>query len=284
MKEEDVKHGALKENKLVTKIKRALRPKHHALGGAPVPFDWTVGVETNCKIKNQGQSESCGGQSGGKWVEVAVPKQLEVPQAEVSAKSIYSQGFYPNGGGMYESSLTNIISNGQYALEADVPSYDTSGNPLTEEQYRDTSWGKAFSNKKWVKVTVNIDKQSIAEAINSTGGVIWRIEGQNGNIPSWTSSTPVPPLQSNPNALWGHYMCVTGAKSSYPKPIRADQSWGDGIGDQGRQYFDDDYIKSGYITDAFTFVPQVVFDNKNIPLMQRILARMQSLYSSLFGG
>lgn len=278
-KEEQFSHGGLRQGWLITKIKRALRPKHHKLGMSSAPFDWTIGIEHNCKIKNQGQSESCGGQAGARWLEIA----LSMP--EMSAKAIYSQGYYYPSGGMSKASLENQIAAGINLPESVVPSYDAAGNPLSESMYRELSWKTpamtAGSYENIIPITVAIDKESIAQAMKSTGGVIMLIEGQNGNPASWDTAAPEPPVKSNPNEIWDHYMTFTGAKSAYQKPLRADQSWGEGIGDAGRQYFGDDYLTSGHITDCFTFIPKSAFKDSRIPLMQQLLALMQQLYNNL---
>lgn len=276
--EEQLHHGGKREHRLMTKIKRALRPKHHKLGMASAPFDWTAGVEHNCKIKDQGQSESCGGQAGARWLEIAE----DTP--EQSAKAIYSQGYYPPTGGMAKTTLESIISTGITQLEVIVPSYDASGNPLSESMYRDMSWKTDSLIRPLadlIPVTVNIDKESIAQAIRDTGSVLMLIEGQNGNPASWVSICPQPPLKSNPSAIWAHYMCITGAKNSYPKPIRADQSWGTSYGDNGRQYFGDDYLQSGYITDCFTFVRRQTMQDPRIPILQQLLKLYQQLLINL---
>lgn len=269
--EQELHHGGKRQNRLLTKLKRLLRPKHHKIAGSGIPFDWTAGYSVDCRIKDQGQSDSCGGQAGSRWIEIALASP------EISAKSVYSQG-YASGGGMSKASLENVICNRQLALESDVSSYDAYRNPISETMMRDYSWimiAKKMALLGYIPVTVNIDQESIAQAGRDTGSVIILIEGQNGNPESWTGLTPQPPLKSNPSAIWAHWLCLTGFKASYPKPLRADQSWGLEIGDKGRQYFGSDYLASGYITDAFTFVPAGQAYDPSNGLIQRLLALLQ---------
>lgn len=274
-KESDLRHGGIKQHWLLAKIRRALRPKHHKIGKAYVPFDWAAGYEVNLEIGDQGQSDSCGGQAGSKWAEI------RMKQGRISAKAVYSQG-YAQGGGMAKASLENVMCNRPLALESQVPSYDPAGNPLSESAYEDKSWmGKAVAMPPLglIPVTVGIDKESIAQAIRDTGSVIMLVEGQDGNDPGWLSSAPVPPRKSNPGAIWSHYMAASGANASYPKPVRFDQSWGAAVGDQGRQYFGDDYLSSGYITDVFTFMPKESMTQQKIGIIQRLLVLYQQLLS-----
>lgn len=282
MKETDFGRGGKRQNRILSKIRRKLRPKFHKVAMASIPFDWNVGVEHNYKIKNQGQSESCGGQAGARWLEISLPSS-----SEVSAKSIYSQGYYSPSGGMSEESLKNCISNFLSQPENVVSSYDAYGNPLSESMYRDLSWKTSSmvrSYGNFIPLTVNIDKESIAQAIRDTGGVIMLIEGQNGNPRSFISSTPQPPVKTNPNPIWAHWMCFTGAKASYPKPLRTDQSWGEEVGDKGRQYFDEEYLNSGYITDCFTFVHKDSMTDPRIPILQKLLQLYQQLLTAVTAG
>jgi len=107
-----------------------------------------------------------------------------------------------------------------------------------------------------IPITVDITMESIAEAIRDHGFTIWVIEGQNGNQPGWLSAYPNTPQAGNPNEIWEHFMCQKGAKTvNGLQQINSFQSWGASVGDNGRQYFHQNYIDSGHIRDVFTFVP-----------------------------
>lgn len=279
MEESALRYGAKRGTRIMAKIRRALRPKHHRTGKSSAPFDWAKGYDCEAKagklrIKDQGQSDSCGGQAGSRWLEIALASA-----PEQSAKAIYSQGFDPEGG-MTVASLENVVCSLVSEPESIIPSYDASGSPLDEAQYRDLSWktpsmARAFQD--FIPVTVALDKEAVAEAMRDTGAVIMMIEGQNGNSQSWTGPAPQIPSESNPNGIWTHYMCSKAASASFPKPIAFYQSWGTSVGDGGIQYFGDDYFKSGRVLDVFTFRPKGSIAGQRISLTQRLLVMYQSL-------
>lgn len=267
-------HGGIRENILSTNIRRLMRPKHEKLGNSPAPFDWVKGVERDFRRKDQGTNFSCGFQSGSRWLQIFLQGN-----PDISAKGGYSQG-YAAGGGMSKASLESVMCRFPCPLESEVPSYDASGAPLSESMMREQSWKTdSFSRsfQDFVPVTVRLDKESIAQAIRDTGGVILLIGGQNGNPRDWRSACPQPPSASNRNEVWWHYLCLTGAKASYPKPLRADQSWGESVGDRGWQYFDEEYLDSGYVTDAFTFIPKGTLADQKKDIMQKLLVLCQRM-------
>lgn len=239
MKESDFGKGAIKQHPLKIKLRRVLRPK---FGGAITPYDWTKVLDCEqilgrkLNIKNQNGSESCGGQAKSRWLEIVgkLPEQ--------SAKSIYSKIFI-QGGGAY---LTDLEKDLGYTSEALVPSYEN-GNPPSETFMEDVSWNTPLSTSGWHSVTVNIDRDSIANAVRDTGAVIFLIEGSNNG--TWLSPRPQPPKKGE--ITWFHFMCSKGTTAN--KEIAMYQSWGN-VGDNGVQYFGD-YIDSGYLHDVFTFVP-----------------------------
>lgn len=235
------------------RLNRLARPK---LGKSGIPFDWSRGYDVEDKIgqipiKDQGQSDSCGGQAKAYWLGIYFALQGQ-PYVEQSAKSIYSRIDYPQGGTTVPALEKDLGSTD----ESLVPSYQN-GQPPTEPWMIDNIWQASelvntMAKRGFVAKSVNIDMESIAEAIRDYGGVIWEIEGQNNG--TWLSSTPQPPISSA--NLWSHFMCAKAAYSITEsiKGIEALQSWGKNIGLNGIQTFTDNYINSGYIVDCFTFV------------------------------
>lgn len=236
-------HGG-KRSFLGRTIRRAIRP---SVGKSGIPFDWSIGVSKHpAAIKNQGQSSSCGGQAKSYWYEVVLGLIAQ------SAKSIYSPIVYPGGGTTVPALERDLGS----VDETIVPSYQNGETP-TEAFMEDTSWKNsetlknAMSKLGWTAVSVGIDIESIAEAIRDHGAIIWEIQGQNNG--TWLSNSPLPPV-GNKN-LWQHFMCVPSAKlRNGIKTLAALQSWGESVGDNGIQYFTEQYIDSGYILDCFTFI------------------------------
>jgi C1A family cysteine protease len=180
-----------------------------------------------------------------------------VQEGSVSAKSVYAPIAYPGGGTTINSLQTQIGARGGN-LEVLVPSYDAYGNPLTEAMFIEKSWKTEFTiadairRAGYVPIRVKVDIDSIAQAIQQYGAVIWEIQGHNNG--TWLSSDPIPPSNSNPNEIWTHFMCSKGAlvRDSL-KTIAMFNSWGTSVGDNGVQYFTQQYIDSGYILDVFTF-------------------------------
>lgn len=250
--------GARPINPLRRKVKKLLRQKV-AKGFS---FDWTKGYDVRdtigqIKIKNQGTNFSCGGQSGSYFI--YVQRQLQgIKEGEVSAKSIYSPIVYP-GGGTTIDMLEKQIAGAGANLENDVKSYDAYGNPQPEYMISDKSWITpslmidALKRAGYVPYDIKDDIDSVANAIEVYGAIIWEIVGQNNG--TWLSAYPQPPVKTNKNEKWHHFMCGIGAKMiNGKKTIIALQSMGEEYGDHGIQYFTEDYFNSGYIADAFTFI------------------------------
>lgn len=227
--------------------------KWKKIAKASIPFDWsTAPNESNnflpeiLKIKDQGQSDSCGGQAGSYLSEILIYHRdgNYVPQ---SAKSLYSLTAYPGGGTTMRDVLSTICNRG-VNLESDIPSY-----PNTETNLTDKSWvnpintSEAGTRRGLNYAFVNPDIQSVAQAIRDAKAVIWREEGYNNG--TWLSPMPIPP--SNSKNLWSHF--ETGMKPVWyngKKAIKTPNSWGEDVGIKGYQYITEDYFKSGHIKEV----------------------------------
>lgn len=290
-------HGGIRNfsSKIKTKARRFIRPK---LGMATIPFNWDLGFHIQEKIgvipkKNQGKSSSCGGQAKSYWLGVINSIITGQPYSEQSAKSIYSPISYPNGG-----TTVPALERDLGALdESLLPSYLQSGQLPDEIWMTDKSWRTdsniklAMNKAGWLAISVNIDMESIAEAIRDYGAIVWEVTGQNNG--TWLSNNPKPPEKSNTNPKWNHFMCSEGAGIwNFKESIDMFQSWGNEVGDQGIQHFTDDYINSGYIIDCFTFVkkkPKFIFNNdlkygdknNDVLELQKRLGVMQTGYFGL---
>lgn len=278
-------HGAIKTNRLVAKIRHIKRP----LARASSPFNWTLGFDVEKKTgpitrKNQGSNDSCGGQAGSYFLEVQ--RRLQgLTEVECSAKSVYAPIAYPGGGTTVKDLETQVGARGAN-LESQVPSYDTQGNPLSEYLMEDSSWqtptfiADAAKRAGYLPVSVSIDMDSIAWAIQTYGGVIWEIQGQNNG--TWLSSYPVPPSKQNPNEIWAHFMCGKSATQvDGVNQLGFFESYGPDIGDGGLQYFRQDYLDSGYIVDVFTFVPAAQIEP--LPTNTSVWASIINYFRSLWG-
>ena len=251
-------HGG-KVNYVKTKLRRLGRHiRGRRIGRSSIPFDWTKPIPMpNDPIKNQGQSSSCGRQSGA-YAQRILLRQQGYDKGEISAKAGYGR-YAAYGGGMTLDAVETCIGAYGAALESEVSSYDINGVPLTEAAYLDQSYetpallANMTQRAGFKAYNVDINKEAMAEAIRDNGNILILIYGQNGNQPrNWLTPRPSPPVKTNPQELWAHYMCGAGTTTS---EIAFFQSWGQNVGDNGKQYFGDDYIDSGYIVDCITFVP-----------------------------
>jgi len=248
---------------LKRKWKRLFRPK---LARSGVPFNWAVDpavIQTRLttlgpiKIKNQYQSDSCGGQAGSYFLGITEAIKNGTQYSEVSAKSIYAPIAYP-GGGTTDTALQSQIMNKGALSEALVPSYTPQGT-TTEAWMTDTSFETppnqiiALADAGWVEVTVDNNIDAIAEAIRDYGATMWHIQG-NFYDQRWLGIRP--PLPGPGVSLGGHFMCQHNVGEN---TIISLQSWGAGVGQNGTQIFtDQDFIGSKYLVDIFTFAPKTV--------------------------
>jgi hypothetical protein len=254
-------HGAKRSNPVSHWIRNHRREQ---AGKATTPPNWAAGYDSlslisPVTIKNQFQSFSCGGQAASYALEI-VEKLANNQEGAISAKSVYAP-IAVSGGGTYVTSLQNQIKAAGASLEATVPSYRPNGT--TDEPFMTDQTAlnlkDALTRSGYTIVNVPITMDGIASAIQQYGAVIWEISGQNGQVPSWTSATPQPPSTSNPNEIWNHFMCCVGfgQPPGYQR-IKALQSWGTAVGENGIQYFTANYINSGYVRDVFAFYKTVV--------------------------
>lgn len=271
--------GAIRHSNLYHKIARALRPKFHKSHLAGGGIDWVKGYDCGqMVIKDQGNSFSCGGQAGAYWRENQI-RLLNNEYIPLSAKSIYSLVAYPQGG-TTGSSLSAQLCLFGVNTEKDVPSYQPDGTPMTELQYTDKSWLTpilkldAATRANLVKVSVKHTTDDIAQAVFSSGGVIWQIDGEDGH--AWLGTDPTIP-NNNGQEDWSHFMFSGGFLTrNNRQTIKSTNSWGQNIGDKGQQYFNDDYIKSPYLVDCFTFLPRSAFTATGTPL-QWLLVMFQNM-------
>ena len=128
------------------------------VGSASPPFNWNVGYDIEkelgfpIKTKNQGQSLSCGGQAFSYYGEVL--EALNTANYEPrSAKFLYAQTFYPNGGSTARDNASIAIKQG-WAKETILPSYENGLTPseafvtkvsdITDAVRQDASTAKGY--------------------------------------------------------------------------------------------------------------------------------------------
>lgn len=266
MNENQFGHGARPINKVHRFLNRKMG--RQTVKGMSL-FDWNTGFDVRDKIgpitiKNQGTNDSCSGQAGSYFLEIQ-RKLQGIKESDLSAKSIYAPIAYPGGGTTIPYLETALATTGANFEQA-VPSYDSNGNPFPEAQMVDISWETvalsqdALTRAGYTPIDIPRDIDSVASAIQQYGAVIWEITGQNNG--TWTSSIPLAPNPGSQNPLWHHFMCAIGARMlGGKKVIVALQSMGSSWGDNGIQYFTEDYFNSGYIVDVFSFI----YDKQLVP-------------------
>jgi hypothetical protein len=248
-------HGA-RTSWLQRKAHRVFQTK---LARAEIPFDWITGFDIETKVgtipaKNQFQADSCGGEAGSYFIAAALAFLNGKQYFEQSAKSVYSPIWYP-GGGTTVPALEQQIANKGSLDESVLSSYFN--NTTTEAFMEDRSWMTlsnlqlAMAKAGWTAIPVTIEINAMAEAIRDYGGIIVEIQGQNNG--TWDSTHPNPPV--NNQNLWQHFLYFGKAITlNSLQVLGAFNSWGAGIGDNGKQYFTEEYVNSGYMLDVFTFV------------------------------
>jgi hypothetical protein len=235
-------------------------------GSAPI-FDWSKAVNIEARLadrignkcfsiktKNQQSSSSCGGQAGS--YHSSILEALTIGEyVEKSAKFIYSQNYLP-GGGMYMRDIqSTLISQGD-CNESILPSVDQSG--VCSELWMERSGDINSASRKqavfsrasaYASVFPNID--SVAAAVDNFNGVEMLVCGANNG--SWGSVEPVAP--SIKDDCWYHFVCGIGAQMvNGKKCIKIINSWGESIGDNGRQYITSDYFNAGGVKSVRTMV------------------------------
>lgn len=262
-KMENFKHGAVHRpiRRKIHRVWRKVTGKKLVKG---MGVDWNAGSRFRNKIsplpiKNQGQNYSCSGQAGSYFLKIQRMIQ-GINEGEISAKSIYDPIAYSGGGTTIKELMTQIAVKGAN-LEKDVSSYDQFHDPLTEVQIKNKSSQTpelikdALTRAGYTPYDIGDDIESVADAINTYGAVIFEITGQDGNNPNWRSATPQPPSKTNPGPYWYHFMCAYDFEidSNGKKRIIAIQSEGPSWGNNGVQYFYENYFTGKYL-DAFTFI------------------------------
>lgn len=248
--------------------------KYSRIGKSSKMFDWNIGfeIELTTLVKDQGNSSSCGGQAASYLAEV-LESLYKLEAKPRSAKYIYSQIYYPQGGTTIRD-IGNFLVKKGISLETIVSSYDN-GEPPSEPFMRDRSKnvnGDASASlcepSGYAFVDANID--SYAQAIRDNNGIIMECQGQNNG--TWLGTVPIPP--NNQVGTWDHFMVGLGAKLiNGKKAIKIRNSWGAECGENGYQWITEDFFKGGWVHEGLTIYAK---DAPHIDERQTVLV---SLYT-----
>lgn len=232
--------------------------------------EWIEGFdiekELNIKIpfKNQGSSLSCNGQAWAYYTAILNTAE-EKEYKEVSAKSIYSQIFLPQGGS-YLRDGGKLLFDWGALLESYLSSYQGTVAPL-ETFVRELSWknkkaddtAKVLQAKEYRMIS-DISIDTIARAIKYNHGVVGGLTGENNG--TWSSNEPKPPVNK---IEWGHalYFGKFGI-DKLGKYIATPNSWG--VRNQKDELHPDDWqkLRENYFNNINMFNPWVAVDKPNV--------------------
>ncbi|MDD4609449.1 MAG: hypothetical protein PHY71_04765 [Bacteroidaceae bacterium] len=189
---------------------------------------------------------------------------------ERSAKFLYSQCWL-NGGGSRARDLCKILKAQGDCREIFLPSYYKDGSPLSEADYQDTAsinniirndavGAKAIDYAYLDVLTID----TVAQATKANWGVVIGVTGDDNG--TWHSKFPTPPIKGE----WGHWLFVIGAKLiNGKKYIKVLNSWGEKIGENGKQWISEDYFNTickGYnaVWEAWTMVLNKTDEKRNL--------------------
>jgi hypothetical protein len=231
-------------------------------GQAGVPFNWTNGVDIESRLrlkfgynnfsiprKNQGVSGSCGSQMGSYYAGVLEAFTTGVYK-DKSARFIYAQKYLP-GGGMYMRDVFDTLVGSGDPDSVFLPDFTTEEEMQNGSDITELIRGQAQLTKAKSYASVNIDIDTIAQAVDAGNGAGLLVQGSNNG--TWHNTFPMFPKKGE--KIWGHFLYAEGAViMNGMKCIKVLNSWGPAIGDNGVQYLTEAYVKSGFVAACRTMI------------------------------
>jgi len=207
------------------------------------------------KVKDQGSSGSCVGQSFSYYSEIlnSIETQSKI---QLSARDVYSKIYLKESGAYLRDACKKLVSEG-ICLEMKVASYKA-GNPPTEDFMRkrndiskeDEEEGMTYWAKNYFTWNT-YDWEMLKKAIRIGNGAVI---GAFGNNPCWQEAKLEVPV-SVYACPWAHAIYCTGVvKIDGKEYIEFVNSWGDKWGDNGFGYLPKEYVEKGFIFNCWTIV------------------------------
>jgi hypothetical protein len=269
--------------------------QYHKLATASAPFDWSKGYDVEQELakvlnkpgfripaKDQKESFSCGGQAGSYYR--AGQEAFQTGNfTERSAKDIYSQIFYSEGGIMPRD-LPNLLCKAGNCQEQLIPSKQISGDVpewfMRERKQTEMTKNDALLAKTLNYASVSISMDSLAQAIRDNHGIVITVGGKDNG--TWRTAYPVPPASAR-DEEWAHFLYCFGAKMvNGKKMLMVKNSWGDQCGDHGTQYLGENYLP--HISNAYAiYDPDSPIINPERTWLDRLLTISYTLFLRLTG-
>lgn len=222
------------------------------VGKATISYDWTKTFDIETKVgvipsKDQGQSYSCGGQAWSYYAGVLKAIKDGTPYQDRSAKYVYAQTFVPGGGSDGRVNSTLCVNQGvsQETLCLSYENGQTPSEAFMERPLDITPQAKndALSDESSVYASIITNNiESVAQTIVANNGVVLGVIGQDNG--TWLSANPQKPTAYG----WAHWLYAGKIRMNNGiKQIGVKNSWGDGVGENGWQWLNEDYFTSGNI-------------------------------------
>lgn len=225
-----------------------VKDTHYQLMAAPIPpVNWAKTRRDRwLPILNQRQTLSCTAHAAVYYGRVLNKIRNGIDEEYGSRRHIYSQVYAPEGGAYIWKAMSIPVKQG-FISELSVPEGDYSELTLRDSSLNPNAIVEALP-EKYAQLTNNKNMDYLAWVIDTFGGFVTGFNGNNNMfLPGGITTIPQ-------SVDWGHsvYVYDYGLLPNGEKTLIYVNSW-DGWGDAGYGYFPENFCKSGYLFDAYTY-------------------------------